>query len=245
MQSKSFSDIKGEAGSLQRLATLRLPNLKDKRFLDLGCNEGFFCGYAYFDGACEVVGIDPSKTAIEIAKKRFSAIDFRHQTLDELPQGPFDVITMLFALQSVEDQEAMIHKVMSRLSADGLLVLEVGIAPGGASKWVTVKHSTGEYVFPSKSQLTTILKGYAWKIIDYSSVQPGDPYQHFFVHVKRMKPYAFLFIQAPASGKTIISRKLFGNSKTPLISGDRLYEKIAHKKLTVSPALQQAVSKDF
>jgi hypothetical protein len=50
-QYQSFPGVKGASESLAKLRALRLPSLQGKRFLDVGCNEGFFCGYARFDGA--------------------------------------------------------------------------------------------------------------------------------------------------------------------------------------------------
>jgi SAM-dependent methyltransferase len=70
-QYQSFPGVKGASESLAKLEALRLPPLQGKRFLDVGCNEGFFCGYARFDGAAEVIGIDASKATIARAQARF------------------------------------------------------------------------------------------------------------------------------------------------------------------------------
>ncbi len=245
MQYQSFPGTKGGSRSLQKLEALRLPSLKDKRFLDIGCNEGFFCGYAQFDGASQVVGIDQSEAAIEKAKQRFTAVDFRNQSWDELPKGSFDVIIMLSALHYATDQEAMIHKMMNKLNDDGVLVLEISIAPGAANEFIKVKRSIDERFFPTRTKLTSVLKDYAWKIVGHSVNQAGDPLQRYVVHIKPLKPYAFLFIQKPGSGKSTISRKLLAGSKIPLMSGDHLYQQIANKTQPVSEMLQQAVSEGF
>lgn len=55
---QSFPDEPGDSGSFAKLATLAMPPLSGLSFLDVGCNEGFFCGYALFDAAVRVVGID-------------------------------------------------------------------------------------------------------------------------------------------------------------------------------------------
>src|ERR1044072_741458 len=57
-QYQSFPGAAGDSQSLQKLKPLHIPALKGRSFLDVGCNEGFFCGYARFDGAERVVGID-------------------------------------------------------------------------------------------------------------------------------------------------------------------------------------------
>ena len=245
MQYQSFPGTKGGSLSLEKLSALRLPSLEGKRFLDIGCNEGFFCGYALFDGAKEVVGIDQSNVAIQKAQQRFTNVDFRNQSWDVLPEGSFDVIVMLSALHYATDQEAMIHTLMSKLNDNGLLVLEISMAPGEVDEWVKVKRSIDERYFPTRNKLASILKDYAWKVIGHSVNQAGDPLQRYVIHIKPMKPYAFLFIQKPGSGKTTISRKLLNGSSIPLIGGDRLYQQISNRKLDVSSTLQAAVSEDF
>ena len=245
MQYQTFPGSKGGSLSLQKLSALRLPSLKGKRFLDIGCNEGFFCGYAMFDGAEEVVGIDQSKVAIQKAKLRFTDIDFRNQSWDELPEGTFDVIIMLSALHYATDQEAMIHKMMSKLKDDGLLVLEISMARGVADDWVKVKRAIDERYFPTRNKLASVLNNYAWKIIGHSVNQEGDPLQRYVVHIKPMKPYAFLFIQEPGSGKSTVSRKLLAGGNIPLLGGDSLYQQIANGKLQAPLALQELVSDNF
>ena len=57
-QYQSFPGVKGSLESLEKLKTLSLPSLKDKRFVDPGCNEGYYCCYAWLDGAAGVIGIN-------------------------------------------------------------------------------------------------------------------------------------------------------------------------------------------
>ena len=59
-----------QLGRLRNRHSERAP-LKGLSVLDLGCNEGFFCGEALRQGARRVVGIDRSGQSIERAKKRF------------------------------------------------------------------------------------------------------------------------------------------------------------------------------
>ncbi len=152
-QYQSFPGVKGSSESLAKLRALRLPSLQDKRFLDVGCNEGFFCGYARFDGAAEVVGIDQSKVAVDRAKARFPDCQFFDQSWEQLPEGKFDVILLASALHYAEDQAALIHRLMDSLQDDGTLVLEIGLAPSGESEWVRVKRSIDERLFPSRGKL--------------------------------------------------------------------------------------------
>ncbi|WP_445396765.1 methyltransferase domain-containing protein [Zobellella sp. An-6] len=246
MQYQSFPDVRGGSESLQKLSSLRLPPLAGKRFLDVGCNEGFFCGYALFDGAARVVGIDKSAEALSRARLRFAAAEFLNQSWDCLPEGPFDVITLLSALHYAEDQAELIHRLMERLSDNGLLVLEISMAPGHQDEWIKVKRAIDERYFPTRIKLGKVLKDYAWKVIGHSVNQAGDPLQRYVVHVRRLKPYAWLLMQQPGTGKSTISRRIFsGKPQVPVVSGDRTYLQITQGKFDISAGLREAVSQGF
>ena len=70
-QYQTFDDAKGGSKSTEKLQALRLPLLRNRHsearplknlsVLDIGCNEGFFCGEALRQGARRVVGIDMSR----------------------------------------------------------------------------------------------------------------------------------------------------------------------------------------
>lgn len=241
MQYQSFPGLRGSSESLEKLKALCLPPLQGGRFLDLGCNEGYFCGYARFDGAAEVIGIDRSEQVIRRARARFPECQFLAQSWTHLPEGKFDVILLVSALHYAEDQEAFLHRLMARLNEGGVLVLEIGIAPSPKSEWCTVKRSIDERLFPSRTKLAEILAPYAWKIVSRSVPQPGDPVARFVVHVCPMKPFVYLMMENPGAGKSTISRTLFARSQVPVVSGDVIYQRIKDGRLSVPPVLQEAV----
>ena len=243
-QYQNFPGTSGGSKSERKLAALRLPDLKGKRFLDVGCNEGFFCGFARFDGAAESVGIDRSAQAIQRARLRFPDCRFLQQSWDQLPEARFDVILLASALHYADDQEALIHEVMGRLDRGGILVLEVGIAPGGGEKWVEVQRDIDERLFPTRGKLAEILDPYAWKIIGHSVPQAGDPVQRYVVQVSEARPLAYLLMSAPASGKTTIGRTLFAKAGMPVVSGDRITGLMSRGKIEVSRSLLEALGKD-
>jgi SAM-dependent methyltransferase len=244
-QYQSFPGVKGASESLDKLRALRLPSLQGKRFLDVGCNEGFFCGYAHFDGASEVIGIDKSKAAVDRAQARFRDCQFLAQSWDQLPDGRFDVILLASALHYADDQAALIHRLMDSLQDDGTLVLEIGLAPSGKSEWVVVKRSIDERLFPSRGKLGEILENYAWKIVGYSVQQAGDPLRRYVVHVRRQKPFVFLLLAPPASGKTTLARTLFAKAQVPIVSGDLTYWRISKGEVAASEALKSCINTDF
>ena len=119
-QYQSFPDAAGASRTLDKLKALLLPDFAGLRFLDIGCNEGFFCGFAAHRGAREAVGIDYSPLFIGRARQRFPACTFHVQGWDELPPGPFDVILIASALHYADDQPALLHRAAERLSTDGV-----------------------------------------------------------------------------------------------------------------------------
>lgn len=244
-QYQSFPEAPGDSRTLDKLKALRLPSLSGKRFLDVGCNEGFFCGYAKFDGAARAVGIDRSAMFIERARRRFPDCEFHHQGWDQLPEGPFDVILLASSVHYADDQPALIRRLVERLAPDGILVLELGIASSSKAEWIKVKRGIDERYFPSMPQLRETLADYAWKWVGKSVNQDGDPIGRHVLHISRRLPIAYLLMQPPAYGKSTIAARLFAPAGVPVVSGDQVLSQIADGKLDVPKPLHEAVAKDY
>lgn len=69
---KKIRDNENNANNLFEIPALTslLPELKDKRILDLGCGFGEHCIMFIEKGAASVVGIDISEKMLEVAKTR-------------------------------------------------------------------------------------------------------------------------------------------------------------------------------
>ena len=144
-QYQSFDDAKGGSKSTEKLKALALPQLKNRHseatplqglsVLDIGCNEGFFCGEALRQGARRVVGIDMNNGFLERARKRFPEAEFRHGSWWDLPDEKFDVIFFLSAIHYEPRQRALLEKLASHLTPTGTLMLECG-AIGGRARQV-------------------------------------------------------------------------------------------------------------
>lgn len=244
-QYQSFPDAAGASSTLEKLKALCLPEMAGKSFLDVGCNEGFFCGFARYQGAARVVGIDHSQVFIDRARKRFPDCDFMRSTWDELPEGTFDVILLASALHYAEDQPALIKSLVDRLADDGILVLEIGIYSSSKAVWKKVKRSIDERLFPSMPMLGRVLAPYAWKWMGPSVNQSGDPLSRHVVHVSKRRPVAYLLMQPPGYGKTSIASSLFPKADIPVVSGDRTLSLIASGEITASEALRELVEVEY
>jgi SAM-dependent methyltransferase len=240
-QYQTFPGAVGSSRTLEKLEALRLPSLAGKRFLDVGCNEGFFCGYASWDGAARSVGIDQNAASIEKAKQRFPKCDFLNRSWEELPAGPFDVILLASALHYAKDQPALVNALMGRLAPDGLLVLEIGLHPAPARKWVRVKRGIDKRLFPTMAKVHEMLRHHAWKIVGDSVAQSGDPIPRIVVHVRRRRPIAYLLMEPSGYGKSTIARGVFQPAAVQLVGADRLIEWISQGRIRASTALTAAV----
>lgn len=103
-----------------------LPNLKDKKVLDLGCGYGNLCKFCEEDGARKIVGIDISKNMIEMAKKTNSSSKIFYfnkpmEKLDEI-KGKFDFVLSSLAFHYVENFSKLINNIKNLLSPDGYLI---------------------------------------------------------------------------------------------------------------------------
>jgi SAM-dependent methyltransferase len=239
-QYQSFPNATGDSDTLAKLKALRLPALALRSFLDVGCNEGFFCGFALHEGANRVVGLDASAEFIARAQQHFPRAEFLCQSWDQLPNETFDVILLASSLHYAADQPALIAALVGKLSLHGTLVLELGLAQGSHSELVSVNRGIDVRSFPTHALLAEWLAPFAWKLIGHSVNQRGDPIDRFVVHITRRKPLAYLLLQNPGSAKTTIGRSLFNAAGIPLISGDQHLVDIAQGRVA-APAMLLAL----
>jgi cyclopropane fatty-acyl-phospholipid synthase-like methyltransferase len=63
-----------------------LPDLRDKRLLDLGCGFGWHCRYAQENGASRVIGVDLSEKMLERARAstRAPGIEYRRCAIEDI-----------------------------------------------------------------------------------------------------------------------------------------------------------------
>ena len=237
---QSFPWVRGDSQSYKKLLALQLPSLAGKTFLDVGCNEGFFCGYAEFLGAKSVTGVDIEPNFLTMAKTLFPGCTFLCEDWENLGEERYDVILNASAIHYAKDQKKFLDMLMSRLAPGGVLVLEIGVAPGEGNEFVAVKRSIDTRLFPTRAKLEEMLDGYAWKIISRSVPQAGDPIPREVYHISRKLPYAILALDDPHAGKSFTVREIF-KPDIRRISGDVLYYAVADGSGAAPPSITEIV----
>lgn len=94
---------------------------KKGNLLDIGAGTGDFLSYAKSKN-WQVVGIEPSQKAKELAQKK--GVSFVENT-EELSDNSFDVITMWHVLEHVEDLDKQLSELKRISKPDGIIVIAV------------------------------------------------------------------------------------------------------------------------
>jgi SAM-dependent methyltransferase len=117
-----------EAGEWPALRAL-LPDLADKRVLDLGCGFGWHCRYAREQGARSVVGVDISENMLTRARElsEDAGISYQRSAIEDIAfaDAAFDVVISSLALHYVERFDLVCAKVHRCLTDGGRFVLSV------------------------------------------------------------------------------------------------------------------------
>jgi SAM-dependent methyltransferase len=117
-----------DAGEWPVFQTL-LPNLQDKRLLDLGCGFGWHCRYASQQNAQSVVGVDLSEKMIAHAKEltNDSKIEYQRSAIEDIDfaANAFDVVISSLALHYVERFDLICQKVHQCLIPGGPFIMSV------------------------------------------------------------------------------------------------------------------------
>jgi SAM-dependent methyltransferase len=106
-----------------------LPDLRDKRVLDLGCGFGWHCRYAKEHGASIVVGIDLSEKMLERARAatQGSGVEYHRRAIEDIdfPANQFDLVISSLALHYIEPFDQVCRKVHHCLAPNGLFLFSV------------------------------------------------------------------------------------------------------------------------
>jgi SAM-dependent methyltransferase len=121
----------------------KLPNLKGKKVLCLGCGSGEECFKMRDLGAAEIVGLDNSKGLIQKAKYTYPNITFDCVDIEKMNFEPesFDFVYSSLTMHYIEDWEPVIKKIYSYLKPGGKFLFSTH----HPAKWGALTTRTKEY----------------------------------------------------------------------------------------------------
>ena len=106
-----------------------LPDLTDKRVVDLGCGFGWASRWFREQGAASVLGIDLSHNMIERARADTmdAGVDYRIADLEtlELPEAASDLVYSALTFHYVRDFERLVRMMHAALAPGGDLVFTI------------------------------------------------------------------------------------------------------------------------
>ena len=99
----------------------KLPNLKNKKVLCLGCGSGEETSYLKSLEAKKVIGIDISKGLINIAKQNYPNIEFQVMDMEKLifPTETFDFVYSSLVMHYVDNWTRTLNSVKKVLKKNG------------------------------------------------------------------------------------------------------------------------------
>lgn len=211
MEHNDSKDDEGSSNSSAHLEALKLPDLKDKSFLDLGCNDGFFCSHAFEQGAKRVVGIDASKERVDHLKRKMPEGQFITFHLDRFQtKEKFDVILVRSAFQQSKDLGALLKKISGLLLPNGILVFEGPIFPENSRPlWVPATQTENVFWYPTKKLWESVLlSDFSFRHIGPSVAQNGAALPSEVYHCQREMRSWTLISGASKEGKSSYASSL-------------------------------------
>lgn len=106
-----------------------IPNVKEKKILDLGCGYGENDKYCRDLGAKEILGIDISEHMIKIAEKNNADenIKYKVMAMEDISKikEKFDIVISSLAFHYVKDYEKLIKDIYNLLNDNGILIFSI------------------------------------------------------------------------------------------------------------------------
>ena len=99
------------------------------RMIDVGCGGGVALqAFAVAFPGAELVGVDPSAAAIEVARRRLAAhpnVTVYESSIEEIPDGaPFDLVTTLDCMHDMSRPDIAARQIKDHLALDGAWLIK-------------------------------------------------------------------------------------------------------------------------
>jgi len=98
------------------------------KVLDIGCSDGYvtYSRFSKFDDI-QIVGVDISKTAIEVANRNYADENFSFRVAniedENIHSDEYDLIFCSFVLHHLKNPEGIMHKLWSSLNSHGSIIM--------------------------------------------------------------------------------------------------------------------------
>lgn len=141
-------------------------DMPEKQLLDIGCGTGHFINLCK-SNRWQVAGVEPNETARNIARSNNTHVV---ESLSELDQSSYNIITMWHVLEHIPDINDLLHSVHTLLNKSGRFIVAVpNVASYDANYY---KNHWAAYDVPRHlyhfSQLTmaAMMKKHGFKVVD-------------------------------------------------------------------------------
>ncbi len=193
---QTFADRPGFSNSPAKWATINRTltdcdiEVVGRRALDIGCNQGYFCGALRECGAAFVCGMDSDEQSVVQARGRFPQCTFLHLNWDAtwegvLPElGRFDLALLVSALHYADYPEELVNKIHHALKPGGVLLLECGVADGPGER-IRVERTNDTAWHFTKLGLRQLFANWTWRSQIPSVTQETDPMPRFLFALAR------------------------------------------------------------
>ena len=181
-------------------------DLKGKRVLDVGCNEGMMCQLAAEQGA-NVLGIDINRDVIKQAKENFPHLNFECLSAEKM-YGNYDIIIASAVLHYLDLDKTF--AIFSRCVKQ--VICDIWLHPSEVPIFALT--TRGIYI-PSMSAFMHIASKYFSTIDLIGPSHSPDDSERFIFHLSNPlpnPPSAVIIYGIGDSGKSTLSRTYFNHS---------------------------------
>lgn len=201
--------------AFNRVSSLKLPNGKNKYFF-ISREEKEIEDFLTFEGAVKTDSLEESDIIIINEKDLFNGI---------------------FHLSNLK----------SFIDDNKLLIFTAIIASGTNKELVNFssnKHDEPKKI-PTLPLIVQELEGLAYKSFRGVNKSEHEDVKTLVFHARKRRPYVYLLMGPPSTGKSTISKNLFNAQKVEIINGDKAYNDVFREKTKTTIGMLSIIKKEF